>query len=1008
MLRFIAILSVIYCCLFCPVLAQHQRVVDSVQALLPTATGAQKVDIYDILAIEYNNPQPDKARQYADSARQVAKKLGGVPALNGQGSFYGDAGEQQKAIASFQQSLRQDSSLQNRDRVARHVQRLGNQLMLKGEFRTAINYYQQLLGLAVATRSWKKLTIAYGNMGACYRSIDQYKQALSCLLKALQVAEKYKLSKFEGFLLTAISEVHQTRNDLPKARLFLQKAITKSRAIGDERAAAVCESDFGDIFLTLHQPDSALIHAQRALTYFQSVQDSATAALVLRDIGYAYQQKKQLPQALRVTQQALGIAKKYERANEVVGGLYQLGEIYYELKQYPQALAAIREGQAVNEEAQLPSSSLDFQHLLARIYAAQGQYAKAYAHQNQQLQLKDSLYQQEKEKSMQEMETLYETEKKDGEITQLNQKNALQEARLAKQALLRNGALGALLLVGLLGFIGYRNVRLRQQHQQQLLQQQQELDDTKSRFFANIAHEFRTPLTLIQGPAEQISQQAQEPAVREWSHLIQRQSGQLQGLINQILDISKLESGLVPVEPAPGELIGFLRGLTASFESLAEQQDIRLTFRAEVEQLPTSFDQQKLAQVVNNLLSNAFKFTSTGGSIQVNISQPTTEAVVIQVTDTGTGIAPEHLPYVFDRFYQADDSLTRKTAGTGIGLALTKELVELLGGDIGVKSQLGQGTTFTVQLPLQQNALPVTQATTENEPATAATAFAAPTAETVPESTPHPVYAALTAETAVPVVLLIEDNPEVRQFVRQMLANQYQVLEAPDGKMGVYLALEHVPDLIITDLMMPELDGYEVCRQIKRDEKTSHIPIVMLTAKGGLESKLQGLELGADEYLAKPFHTRELLLRLQNLLLHQKRLQEKYQQQQSQPEDLLPLPLVAPALPLAEDAFLQKLQAVIAAHLSEANFSIEELSREIGMSRTQVHRKLKALTNLSASLFIRQVRLQEALALLQQTELTVSEIAYQVGFSSPAYFTRCFTEQFAQTPTDVRQHQEKV
>ena len=1009
MRRLITILAVIYYGLGCPARAQQQRVVDSVQALLPTATKAQKVDIYDILALEYTNSQPSKARQYADSARQAAKKVGGVVALNGQGSFYGDAGQQPKAITYFNQSLQQDTSALNKKRVARHLTRLGNNLLLSSDYRSAINYYQPLLKLSQATQNWKNLAVAYGNIGTCYQYIDQYAPALSYLLKGLQVAEKHHLSYFEGPLLNLISEVHEKRNDYAKALLFRRKALHKSQASGNERWAAVCESNLGNIFIILHQPDSALVYTQRALTYFQSVQDSATAAVVLNDMGRAYQQKNQLRQALRLTQQALPVLRLYERRTYQVSALNQLAEIYYKLQQFPQALAAVREGQTVNEETQILSHSLGFQNLLAQIYAAQGEYAKAYAHQNQQLLLRDSLFQQEKEKSMQEMETLYATEKKDGEITFLNQKNALQQAQLARQALLRNGAFGALLLVGLLGFIGYRNVRLRQKHQQQLLQQQQELDETKSRFFANIAHEFRTPLTLIQGPAEQISQQTQEPIVREWSHLIQRQSGQLQGLINQILEVSKLESGLVPVNLAPGELVGFLQGLIAAFESLAEQQDIQLTFHSDLAQWPTLFDRPKLEQVFNNLLSNAFKFTSSGGRIRVNLSQSASGAIVVQVTDTGTGFAPMHLPHVFDRFYQADDSLTRKTAGTGIGLALTKELVELLNGTIRVASQPGQGTTFTVGLPLPLATSPITTTLLEKVPST----LSQPNQEATKRSeSAIPLPSPELTEVAgpdTPLVLLIEDNREVRAFIRQTLAGQYQILEAPDGLVGLSLAREHVPDLIITDLMMPELDGYEVCRQLKQEEKTSHIPIVMLTAKAGMESKLHGLELGADDYLAKPFHTPELLIRLQNLLLNRKRLQEKYQRQQSLSGDQLPLAgALEPALPPVEDAFLQKLRLVIEVHESEADFSIEELSRELGMSRTQVHRKLKALTNLSASLFIRQVRLQKAWVLLRQTELSISEIAYQVGFSSPNYFTRCFTEQYTQTPSEVRQPREKV
>ena len=514
------------------------------------------------------------------------------------------------------------------------------------------------------------------------------------------------------------------------------------------------------------------------------------------------------------------------------------------------------------------------------------------------------------------------------------------------------------------------------------------LDQEKTRFFTNITHEFRTPLTLMLGPAAQIVADTREPATRQHAELVQRNAERLLHLINQLLDLSRSEAGQQVLHPAPGELVGFVHGLVGSFELLAQQRGIHYTFEADPAALPVAFDADKLEKVVINLLSNAFKFTPQAGVVTVRLRGETapelvpTEWVELTVRDTGCGIAPEQLPHVFNRFYQADSSNTREQEGTGVGLALTKELVELHQGTITLTSEPGRGTTVVVRLPLARaSGVPPQESPAARAASTPLLRPQAPPAVPPPEA---------------PVLLVIEDNTDVRAYLRTILAADYQLLEAENGAAGVAVAVEQLPDLVLTDVMMPRFDGFSVCRALKHDERTSHIPIVLLTAKTDLRSKLQGLNTGADAYLTKPFLRAELLAQLRNLVQGRQQLQEAYRRSITGPP--------APARPSMEQAFLIKVRQVVTHFLDDEALSVETLSRELGLSRTQLHRKLKALTDQAPGDFIRLIRLQRAHELLAGGVATVAEVAYQVGYGNPANFSTSFSRHFGYAPSSTPRH----
>jgi signal transduction histidine kinase/DNA-binding response OmpR family regulator len=538
----------------------------------------------------------------------------------------------------------------------------------------------------------------------------------------------------------------------------------------------------------------------------------------------------------------------------------------------------------------------------------------------------------------------------------------------------------------------------------------QEIDRLKSHFFANISHEFRTPLTLILSPLEKLlSAPAGQAPPRTLYQTMHRNASRLLTLVNQLLDLSKLEAGKMKPEYKEGDLVQFLKRTVFSFSSLAERKYIGFEVRCPEARLQVYFDEDKLEKIITNLISNAFKFTPEGGAISVTIhispipekqihtlmshEAKTKGAIMLEFTveDTGIGIAEEMLPKIFDRFYQADASHTLE--GTGIGLSLVRELVELQGGKITVKSELGKGTMFTVKLPLMQSHFH--QPVSDGEPLAMAQGNLVEINTSQLPIVANPAADALTVPTDkdAPLILIVEDNGDIREFIRQSLHLAYRMVEAADGEQGYKLAIETIPDLILSDVMMPRMDGMALCHKLKGDEKTSHIPVVLLTAKASGESKVEGLETGADDYIIKPFEARELQVRIKNLIDGRKKLQDHYSRQ-------ITLQPAAIEISSADERFLQKAMQVVEAHMADASFGVEEFGEELCMSRMQLFRKLKALTNQSPGDFIKQMRLKRAAYLLSKGSGTIAEISYKAGFNSPSYFTKCFVEQYGKTPSE--------
>lgn len=546
----------------------------------------------------------------------------------------------------------------------------------------------------------------------------------------------------------------------------------------------------------------------------------------------------------------------------------------------------------------------------------------------------------------------------------------------------------ALALGGLvLGFIRYRIKQLKLQQEIEFNHREAErlqaVDEMKTRFFTNITHEFRTPLSLIIGPTEKLLLDKNLAASFHSSlNTVQRNARQLLYLINQLLDLSKLEAGSMPITEFRGDLIEFMNQQLDLIRSMAEDKQIHLRLQPNDLSGEYLFDAAKWERILSNLLTNAIKFTPAKGTVILSLQSPSDGWMELAVSDTGIGIPTDKLPYVFDRFYQADDSKTRSNSGTGIGLALVKELTELLGGHLQISSEIERGTRVSVSLPAKKVGT-----------SSVLIAPKYPTGESVTVPFLLPSLAFTEVSPAKPLILIVEDHDELRAFIKESLSPEFSILTAANGKEGWEIARQELPDIVISDLMMPLMDGYELCQRLKTDPTTDHIAVVLLTARSSPEHRIEGFLQGADDYLVKPFNSLELQVRIRNHIAHRQKLRVHYTNQLSHPET---------GQKTASNPFLEKINSLLEDRLDDSSFGVDELAADLGMSRRTLYRKLASLINLPASDMIQQYRLKRAAELLSKGH-PVSQTAYQVGFESPQYFAKTFKAFYHITPTEFIQ-----
>ena len=522
----------------------------------------------------------------------------------------------------------------------------------------------------------------------------------------------------------------------------------------------------------------------------------------------------------------------------------------------------------------------------------------------------------------------------------------------------------------------------------------QSLDHAKTRFFANVSHELRTPLTLTIGPLEDLrTRAAGDPQVERWLDIALRNARRLLRLVNQILDVAKLDAGAMHLAPRPLDLAPFTRGIVAAFAPVAERKGLRLTTETP-EALAGGFDADAVEKVLTNLLSNAIKFTPGGGTVHVALSK-VGAAARVAVSDSGPGIPPDQIGHVFERFYQVDESTTRTQPGTGIGLALVKELVELHGGTVSVDSGTG-GTTFTATIPSRDLPEGVAIPVDADVPSTAASLVTVVTAEQ-PGSSAESTPSDPDRGEDLPTLLVVDDSADLRGYIRDQFAARFRVLEAADGAEGIELARRHLPDVVLSDVMMPGTDGNELVRALRSNSETDFLSIILLTAQAEDEQRLSALERGADDYIVKPFEMRELDVRVRNLIASRRRLRERFSGRR-----VVPVPAAPAGVAPADEAYVARVRDAVQRSLSDPDFGVGELADAVAQDRSHLFRRVKQLFGESPSELIRRMRVEEGERLLAEGSGTVTDVAYAVGFNSLSYFCRCFQEAYGVTPAAYR------
>ncbi len=918
--------------------------------------------------IHYANGAHQKAIDYLDQSLKIAKKenltsrqayCNGVKAM-----VYGRMSEYDLALKHNLAARDLFKQIKDTLTLAAIVTNTATIHEERGNFDTALVYYFESLKYKNDSGNRHFATTELANIGACYMMLGEYDLSLQY--------------NSEG----------------------LKQAKTTSNLFSHLKA------NRGNTFLKMGQLDSALTNG---LVAYKIDREKNTPYFLLNStklLGEVYEKLDRTELAIQFFQEGIEVAKKMENIDFQASIGCRLGDLYLQAGQLDKAKTVLENAyQKAAQIGGIPNLECTAANL-SKVFEAMGKYELALFYYKKKEAYQDSIIDLEKNLGLVELEKKYRTEQQSKQIFEKDLTISKQQTH--QRNLIIGGLSIFLVLLGIFQFLRYR-LRLGRQKAELALEvekikakQLEEMDELKSNFFANISHEFRTPLTLILNPLKKLESliqayQNNHPNEERFNatyylNLIAQNAKRMLQLINQLLDLSKLEKGKMKLEVSQSNLVKFLRTIIFSFESLAIQKQIFFQTEFPADQPKLFFDKDKLEKIVNNLLSNAFKFTPAGGTVSVMVAIKN-EQLKVEISDTGKGIPRDELDKIFNRFYQLK---TDENSGTGIGLSLVKELVALHKGQITLESEIGKGTIFKLNLPVGKSYFDDSeiQVFESNEIKNDLNLWK--TKETSFENHNFEIINfAENSSPTLPIILVVEDHPDLREFMFNILKKNYQVILAKNGQEGFEQATAIIPDLILSDIMMPITDGNEMAKQLKTDERTSHIPIILLTAKAGNENKIEGLEMGVDAYLTKPFDEKELLVRIQNLIEQRKLLRARFTKEiKLQPKDI--------AITSMDEIFLNKVLDEIENHMSDSTFSVEVLGKLVGMSRSQLHRKLTALCDQSPNFLIRKMRLERGKVLIEKGAGSISEIAYEVGFSSPAYFSKCFQDQYGKAPSELK------
>lgn len=949
---------------------------DSLEQSLTTTTDTQRINILNALSFEFAGTDNHKAMLYASEAKMLAEKLQYLPGL---------------AEANYNTGL-----------VCYYLSDYSKTLPSLNNALTLFTGQNNIKGIA------KTLNL----FGIIYDAYTLYDKALDYYLKALEYFNQSGDERGKAMCYTNISQVYHAQQRNSEAISYQQKALAIDRKSRQKSDLAISLINIADILLDIGQYQQALQYADTILSLLKGSSDTYTLCNVYSLLGGIYYKMNNFQTSLINYGQSASYAQELGFTNGIILNDINTGWVFLNMGNRLKADEHATKAEQLVKESKNLRYLPEIYNLKSEIAKKSGDYEKALFFQQKYAEAKDTLHKNTMSEKLLNLQTLYETEVKQQQIELLNRENEIKENRLGRQTVfIVFFGIISLLLAAMLALLYYSgrnrkkmNLLLKERNgeitrQKEAMERQNEMlrdnaqklkeyDALKTSFFTNISHELRTPLTLILGPLTKLAAHEKNPDLSEEYQLMLRNARRLLELINQLLELSKLQKGFMKLQVRQGSLNAFTKRIVNAFESYSAETAIHLSYSGISDDFSAWFDADKIEKILVNLVTNAFKFTSRNGKIAVSLGISGQRAVFV-VSDTGTGIDPQHLPHIFDPFFQGERDINRRFEGTGIGLALVKELIDLHHGNIEVSSRPGEGTTFTFSFPVDADSYQAAE--TDNrlhlEEETKTLTIPAPEVSQLPKAIEK------TEENLL--VLIVDDHADMRYFIRKNLPPDFSTLEAENGLKGFEMAAESIPDVIVADVMMPVVDGLEMVKKLKNDERTSHIPVIMLTARAGDESKIEGLCTRADDYLTKPFNPDELNIRLQNLIENRRIVREKYQR-------FITVEPTEEEVISVDDQFLKKALAMVEDHIADTDFDTTRFCSLMGMSRTNLHRKLKALTNQSATEFIRSIRLKKAACLLKQNAGNVSEIAWQTGFNNLSYFNRCFKEQFGINPSEYQ------
>ncbi|PCJ95288.1 MAG: hypothetical protein COA50_08735 [Flavobacteriaceae bacterium] len=771
--------------------------------------------------------------------------------------------------------------------------------------------------------------------------------------------------------------IHLDLEDLILAENYFNKANDEFKKLPPRAAEYYLSSnnvELGKLAFKKEDFEKADSLLSDCYTFFKKIGDEQTLSELTTILALVKNKRGDFEKADDLLNEAYSLHEKNDFLLEAAEDAIELTKFSIRKKDFKSGMTWANKAGELNLALNNSIIKRDHALVLADLYSQQQQYKEAFKYQAIGQNIIDSLNQVQSAEAIREIDEKYQSDQRNREIKLLKAESEITKEQTRNQRNLLLGGIGVSSLALIFLFTLYRN---RQKTNTKL----REIDALKTSFFTNISHEFRTPLTLISAP---IQSSLEEPDLsnekRKHFEIAQKNTKRLSALVDQLLELSKINSGnrkLLLERNMPTQLIA---AWSESFLYLAQQK--KIDFQTEIlnKEIEAWFDREALENIIVNLLGNAIKYTPEAGKINLHVSVQNDD-LKIKIKNTGQGLSSSELKTIFNRFYQTDG----QNEGAGIGLSLVKELTELHGGKINVASELNNWALFKVSLCLDKTKL-------KNVEIRKTVAFQPTLATHVPEREVLQEEPSIQGDE-LPILLIVEDNADVRTLLKDTFKKDYDVILTVNGEEGILEALDKIPDIIISDLMMPVKDGIALTKTLKNDERTSHIPIILLTAKAGDENELTGLEVGADDYIIKPFNQKVLKSKTASLVALRKKLQSRYSQEVIlKPKDI--------AITSIDEKFLERVQKILDEKLVESNFTTEEFSKSIHMSRMQLHRKLKALTGLSASEFIRSQRLKLAVKILRTSDINISEVGYAVGFSDHAYFSKCFKEAYNTTPSD--------